>query len=239
MRRNGNASASAGFQVVMSLMPAVSRTGFSIGIVFAPATTTRLVSGARPARVSVVSSAAVSAIAVVSWSVSTGTPMIESRAFWARSGVARTSSTALVPSPSYPIHIWGPLFAGADIREVPLGTGEDFFEGLQDAYQYSWPKPRVIVMSFPHNPTTTCVDLDFFQRVVDFAREREVVLVHDNAYADLGFDGYSPPSILQAEGAKDVAVELYSLTKSYSMAGWRVAFLVGNPEIVGALKRNG
>jgi alanine-synthesizing transaminase len=150
---------------------------------------------------------------------------------------------ALVPSPSYPIHIWGPLFAGADIREVPLGTdphGTDqdaFFDGLQEAYEYSWPKPRVIVMSFPHNPTTTCVDLDFFQRVVDFAREREVVLVHDNAYADLGYDGYSPPSILQAEGAKEVAVELYSLTKSYSMAGWRVAFLVGNPEIVGALAK--
>jgi alanine-synthesizing transaminase len=149
---------------------------------------------------------------------------------------------ALVPSPSYPIHIWGPLFAGADIREVPLGTDplgndRDFFDGLREAYEYSWPKPRVIVMSFPHNPTTTCVDLDFFQRVVDFARERDVVLVHDNAYADLGYDGYSPPSILQAEGAKDVAVELYSLTKSYSMAGWRVAFLVGNPEVVGALAK--
>jgi alanine-synthesizing transaminase len=144
---------------------------------------------------------------------------------------------ALVPSPSYPIHIWGPLFAGADIREVPLGTDTDFFDGLREAYEYSWPKPRVIVMSFPHNPTTTCVDLEFFQRVVDFAREREVVLVHDNAYADLGYDGYSPPSILQAEGAKEVAVELYSLTKSFSMAGWRVAFLVGNPEIVGALAK--
>ena len=97
---------------------------------------------------------------------------------------------ALVPSPSYPIHIWGPLFAGADVREIPLGTGEDFFENLQEAYEYSWPKPRVIVLSFPHNPTTTCVDLDFMQRVVDFAREKDVVLVHDNAYAELGFDGY-------------------------------------------------
>jgi alanine-synthesizing transaminase len=144
---------------------------------------------------------------------------------------------ALVPSPSYPIHIYGPLFAGADIREVPLGTDQDFFENLQEAWEYSWPKPRVVVLSFPHNPTTTCVDLDFFQRVVDFARERDVVLVHDNAYADLGFDGYQPPSILQAEGAKEVAVELYSMTKSFSMAGWRVAFLSGNPEIIAALTK--
>jgi alanine-synthesizing transaminase len=144
---------------------------------------------------------------------------------------------ALVPSPSYPIHIYGPLFAGADIREVPLGTGTDFFENLQEAYEYSWPKPRVIVLSFPHNPTTTCVDLPFFQRVVDFARERDVLLVHDNAYADLGFDGYVPPSILQAEGATEVAVELYSMTKSFSMAGWRVAYLVGNAEVVAALAK--
>ncbi|MCX7620314.1 MAG: aminotransferase class I/II-fold pyridoxal phosphate-dependent enzyme [Acidimicrobiales bacterium] len=144
---------------------------------------------------------------------------------------------ALVPSPSYPIHIYGPLFAGADIREVRLGTGTDFFESLQEAWEYSWPKPRVIVMSFPHNPTTTCVDLAFMQKVVDFAREREVIIVHDNAYADLGFDGYDPPSILQAEGAKEVAVELYSMTKSFSMAGWRVAFLVGNAEVVQALAK--
>ncbi|HVN50480.1 MAG TPA: aminotransferase class I/II-fold pyridoxal phosphate-dependent enzyme [Acidimicrobiales bacterium] len=144
---------------------------------------------------------------------------------------------ALVPSPSYPIHIYGPLLAGADIREVPLGTGTDFFESLTEAWDYSWPKPRVIVMSFPHNPTTTCVDLDFMQRVVDFAREHDVVVVHDNAYAEIGFDGYSPPSILQADGAKDVAVELYSMTKSFSMAGWRVAFLAGNREVVGALTK--
>ena len=144
---------------------------------------------------------------------------------------------ALVPSPSYPIHIYGPLFAGADIREVPLGTGRDFFESLQEAWEYSWPKPRVIVMSFPHNPTTTCVDVDFMQKVVDFARERDVVIVHDNAYADLGFDGYRPPSILQAEGAKEVAVELYSMTKSFSMAGWRVAFLLGRADVVAALAK--
>jgi alanine-synthesizing transaminase len=144
---------------------------------------------------------------------------------------------ALVPSPSYPIHIWGPLFAGADVREIPMSTDSDFFENIQEAYEYSWPKPRVIVLSFPHNPTTACVDLDFFQRVVDFARERDVVVVHDNAYAELGFDGYEPPSILQAEGAKECAVELYSMTKSFSMAGWRVAYLVGNAEVVQALAK--
>jgi len=144
---------------------------------------------------------------------------------------------ALVPSPSYPIHIYGPLFAGADIREVPLGTGEDFFDNLREQWEYSWPKPRVIVMSFPHNPTTTCVDLDFMQKVVDFARERDVVVVHDNAYADVGFDGYVPPSILQAEGGKDVAVELYSMTKSFSMAGWRVAFLLGRADVIAALAK--
>jgi alanine-synthesizing transaminase len=144
---------------------------------------------------------------------------------------------ALVPSPSYPIHIYAPLFAGADIREVPLAKGTEFLDNMREAWEYSWPKPRVIVISFPHNPTTTCVDLDFMQQIVDFAREKEVVVVHDNAYAELGFDGYSPPSILQAEGAKEVAVELYSMTKSYSMAGWRVAFLVGNPEVVAALAK--
>ncbi|MEO9224227.1 MAG: aminotransferase class I/II-fold pyridoxal phosphate-dependent enzyme [Acidimicrobiales bacterium] len=144
---------------------------------------------------------------------------------------------ALVPSPSYPIHIYGPLFAGADVREIPIGTDEDFFANVQEAYEYSWPKPRVIVLSFPHNPTTTCVDLEFMQRMVDFAREHNVVLVHDNAYAELGFDGYEPPSIMQADGAKECSVELYSMTKSFSMAGWRMAYLVGNPEVVAALAK--
>lgn len=144
---------------------------------------------------------------------------------------------ALVPSPSYPIHIWGPLFAGADVREIRMSTDMDFMESIQEAYEYSWPKPRVIVLSFPHNPTTACVDLEFFQRVVDFAREKGVIIVHDNAYAELGFDGYEPPSILQAEGAKECAVELYSMTKSFSMAGWRVAYLVGNEQVVQALAK--
>ncbi|MPY92756.1 MAG: aminotransferase class I/II-fold pyridoxal phosphate-dependent enzyme [Acidimicrobiia bacterium] len=141
----------------------------------------------------------------------------------------------LVPAPSYPIHIWGPIFAGAAIREVPLAEGQEFLDNLERSWEYTWPKPRVLVISFPHNPTTVCVDLDFFQQVVDFARERGLVVVHDNAYADLGFDGYEPPSILQVPGAKDCCVELYSMTKSFSMAGWRVAFLLGNREVVAAL----
>lgn len=145
---------------------------------------------------------------------------------------------ALVPSPSYPIHIYGPLFAGADVRELPMVQGfEDFYDSLVDRWKYSWPKPRVIVLSFPHNPTTMCIELDQMQRIVDFAREKGVILVHDNAYADLGFDGFVPPSILQCEGAKDVAVEFYSMTKSYSMAGWRVAFMSGNREVVAALAK--
>jgi len=144
---------------------------------------------------------------------------------------------ALVPSPSYPIHIWGPLFAGGEVRHVRLGPNEDFFGNLMEAWEASWPRPRVIVLSFPHNPTTTCVDLDFMQRMVDFAREHDIVLVHDFAYADLGFDGYDPPSILQVPGAEEVAVELYTLTKSFSMAGWRMGFLVGNAEVVAALAK--
>lgn len=142
---------------------------------------------------------------------------------------------AIVPTPSYPIHIYGPLFAGADLRQVQMSTDADFLEGLEHAWRIGWPKPRVIVLSFPHNPTGACVDLAFMQQVVDFALEHDVILVHDFAYADVGFDGYQPPSILQAEGAKDCAVELYSMTKSFSMAGWRMAFLVGNAEVVQAL----
>jgi alanine-synthesizing transaminase len=144
---------------------------------------------------------------------------------------------ALVPSPSYPIHIWGPLLAGASAREIPMSTDGNFIERVKEAYEYSLPRPRVIVLSFPHNPTTACVDLQVFQQVVDFARERDVVIVHDNAYAELGFDGFRPPSILQAEGSKECAVELYSMTKSFSMAGWRIAYLVGNAEVVQALAK--
>jgi alanine-synthesizing transaminase len=143
----------------------------------------------------------------------------------------------LVPAPSYPIHIWGPIFAGAAIREVPLAEGDAFIANLERAWEYSWPKPRTLVISFPHNPTTVCVDLAFFEKVVEFAKQRDLVVVHDNAYADVGFDGYDPPSILQVEGARDCCVELYSMTKSFSMAGWRVAFLVGNSEVVAALAK--
>jgi len=142
---------------------------------------------------------------------------------------------AMVPTPSYPIHIWGPILAGAEVRHVRLGPDQDFFANLLEAWEDSWPRPRVIVLSFPHNPTTTCVDLAFMERVVEFAREHDVLLVHDFAYADLGYDGYQPPSILQVPGASDVAVELYTLTKSFSMAGWRVGFCLGNAEVVTAL----
>ena len=145
--------------------------------------------------------------------------------------------SALVPSPSYPIHLWGPLFAGASIREIPMQGEVGLLDRIRHQFAYSWPRPRVIVVSFPHNPTTTCVDLEFFQGLVDFAREQEVIIVHDNAYAELGFDGFRPPSIMQADGAKECAVELYSMTKTFSMAGWRVAFLVGNAEVVGALAK--
>jgi alanine-synthesizing transaminase len=157
----------------------------------------------------------------------------------------QNGDAAIVPSPSYPIHIYGPLFAGADLRQVPMRSlsdprvaedfDGDFFANLENAWDVGWPKPRVLVISFPHNPTGSCVDVDFMQRVVDFCREHEMIAVHDFAYADMGFDGYDPPSILQAEGAKECAVELYSMTKSFSMAGWRCAFMVGNAEVVQAL----
>jgi alanine-synthesizing transaminase len=149
----------------------------------------------------------------------------------------QAGDAALVPSPSYPIHIWGPYFAGADVRQVPIGDGEDYIANVMEAWELGWPKPRVVVLSFPHNPTTATVELEDLQRLVDWARERSVVLVHDFAYAETAFDGWMPPSILQCEGAKECSVELYSMTKSFSMAGWRVAFLVGNAEVVQALAK--
>jgi alanine-synthesizing transaminase len=152
---------------------------------------------------------------------------------------------AIVPSPSYPIHLAGPGFAGANVITVPMvdpgastnDPGDDFFGGLVEAWEKAPVKPRVIVVSFPHNPTSACVDLAFMERLVAFALEHEVVICHDFAYADLGFDGYRPPSILQVPRAKECCVELYTLTKSFSMAGWRVGFLVGNAEIVAALTK--
>jgi alanine-synthesizing transaminase len=144
---------------------------------------------------------------------------------------------ALVPSPSYPIHLFAPVLAGATVAQVAMGPDEDVLANLNEAYERSRPRPRVVIASFPHNPTTASVDTEFMQRLVDFARERSLVVVHDFAYADIAFDGYSPPSILAAEGAREVAVELYTLTKGFSMAGWRVGFAVGNAEIVAALGR--
>jgi alanine-synthesizing transaminase len=141
---------------------------------------------------------------------------------------------ALVPSPSYPIHLFAPGFAGATVQRVPA---LDFVAGVDEAWEAAQPRPRVLLCSFPHNPTTACVELDAMQRLVDFARERDMVLVHDFAYADLAFDGYRPPSIFEADGAREVAVELYSLTKGFSLAGWRVAFVLGRADVVGALAR--
>jgi len=144
---------------------------------------------------------------------------------------------ALVPSPSYPIHLFAPGFAGAAVARVSVGPGIDFAAGVEEAWLASQPRPRVLLCSFPHNPTTACASLDELQRLVDFAREHEIVLVHDFAYADLAYDGYRPPSIFECEGAREVAVELYSLTKGFSLAGWRVAFLLGRADVVGALAR--
>ena len=141
---------------------------------------------------------------------------------------------ALVPSPSYPIHLFAPGFAGATVQRVPA---LDFVAGVEEAWAAAEPKPRVLLCSFPHNPTTACVELHAMQQLVDFARERDMVLVHDFAYADLAFDGYRPPSIFEAEGAREVAVELYSLTKGFSLAGWRIAFVLGRADVVGALAR--
>ncbi len=149
--------------------------------------------------------------------------------------LVQPGDVALVPEPSYPIHIYAPALAGAEVRRVHLSLDADFFERLHESFMDSWPRPRVIVTSFPHNPTTACVELEFFERLVKFAQEYEVMLVHDFAYADLRYGDYEPPSLLQVPGAKDVGVELYTLSKSHSMAGWRVGFVVGNPAAISAL----
>ena len=145
--------------------------------------------------------------------------------------------TVLVPNPSYPIHIWGAVIAGADIRSVPLVPGVDFFAELESAIRGSYPKPKMIVLGFPSNPTAQCVELEFFERVVALARQHDILVVHDLAYADIVFDGWRAPSIMQVPGAKDVAVEFFTLSKSYNMAGWRIGFMVGNRELVAALAR--
>lgn len=145
--------------------------------------------------------------------------------------------TVLVPNPAYPIHPYGFIIAGADVRHVPMVPGVDFFEELRKAIQDSWPKPKMLVLNFPGNPTTHCVDLDFFHEVIAHAREHNIWVVHDLAYADIVFDGYRAPSILQVPGAVDIAVEFFSLSKSYNMPGWRIGFMCGNAELVAALAR--
>ncbi|MCF6282552.1 MAG: alanine transaminase [Candidatus Polarisedimenticolaceae bacterium] len=145
--------------------------------------------------------------------------------------------TVLVPNPAYPIHPYGFIIAGADVRHVPLVPDGDFFEELEKVVNECWPKPKMLVLNFPGNPTTQCVELDFFQKVVDFARENSIWVIHDLAYADIVFDGYKAPSILQIEGAEDIAVEFFSLSKSYNMPGWRVGFMCGNETLVAALAR--
>ena len=143
----------------------------------------------------------------------------------------------LVPNPSYPIHIYGPVIAGADIRHLPMVPGVNFFEEMEKAIKDFWPKPKMLILNFPSNPTTQCVELEFFEKVVAMAKEYGILVVHDIAYADIVFDGYKAPSIMQVPGAKDVAVEFFTLSKSYNMPGWRVGFMVGNQRLCAALAR--
>ena len=143
----------------------------------------------------------------------------------------------LVPNPSYPIHIYGPVIAGADIRHVRNTPDVDFFEELERAIKESFPKPKMLIINFPSNPTTECVEIDFFSKIVDLAVEHDIYVVHDLAYADIVFDGYKAPSILQVPGASKVAVEFFTMSKSYNMAGWRIGYMLGNRELVSALAR--
>lgn len=143
----------------------------------------------------------------------------------------------LVPDPAYPIHAYSVVIAGGDVRSVPLSGEGDFFDRLETATKQTWPPPKMVIVSFPHNPTTQVVDLNFFERLVDFAKAHRLMVVHDLAYADIVFDGYRAPSLLQVKGAKEIGVEFFSLSKSYNMAGWRVGFAVGNPEMITALAR--
>ncbi len=141
------------------------------------------------------------------------------------------------PNPTYPIHPYSVIIAGGDLRSIPIGPDRDFFEDLLTATKQTWPNPKMLIISYPHNPTTAVVDRQFFEKLVEFCREHKIMVIHDFAYADLVFDGYKPPSFLQIPGAKEIGVEMFSLSKSYSMPGWRVGFCVGNPTLVGALRR--
>lgn len=145
--------------------------------------------------------------------------------------------TVLVPNPSYPIHIYGSIIAGADVRSVRMGPGIDFFSEFERAVTETTPKPKLMILGFPSNPTAQCVDLDFFEKLVALAKKHGVYIVHDLAYADIVYDGFKAPSIMQVPGAKDVAVEFFTMSKSYNMAGWRIGFMVGNRDLVGALTR--
>jgi len=149
----------------------------------------------------------------------------------------RPGDVVFTPNPTYPIHSYSAIIAGGDVRGIPTGPDEDFFDNLIRATKQTWPRPKVLILSYPHNPTTEVVGLEFFEKIVAYAKEHDLMVIHDFAYADLVFDGYQAPSFLQAEGAKDVGVEFFSLSKSYSMPGWRVGFCVGNAEIVAALRR--
>ena len=151
--------------------------------------------------------------------------------------VVDRGDAVLVPNPAYPIHTYGFVLAGADVRHVPIGPGFDFFEELQKSIRDNWPKPKMLLINFPSNPTSQCVDLDFFERVIEIAREHEIWVVQDLAYADIVYDGYTAPSILEVPGAKEIAVEFFSMSKSYNMPGWRVGFMVGNATLVKALSR--
>ena len=149
----------------------------------------------------------------------------------------RPGDVVFTPNPTYPIHPYSAIIAGGDVRGIPVGPESDFFENLINATWQTWPRPKILILSYPHNPTTEVVDLEFFEKIVAYAKEHDILIIHDFAYADLVFDGYKAPSFLQAKGAKDVGVEFFSLSKSYSMPGWRVGFCVGNPEVVFALRR--
>ncbi|HET9856021.1 MAG TPA: alanine transaminase [Methylomirabilota bacterium] len=151
--------------------------------------------------------------------------------------VLQPGDGVLVPNPTYPIHSYSVVIADGDLRSVPLVPGEDFFARLQETARLAWPKAKLLILSFPHNPTTACVDRDFFVKVVDFAREHHMMVVHDFAYADFTFDGYKAPSFLEIPGAKEVGVEIFSLSKSYNMPGWRVGFVCGNSKMIHALAR--
>ncbi len=151
--------------------------------------------------------------------------------------VLQPGDGALVPNPTYPIHSYSVVIADGDLRSVPLVEGDDFFARLQETARLAWPKAKLLILSFPHNPTTLCVDREFFVKVVDFAREHHLMVVHDFAYADFTFDGYKAPSFLEVPGAKDVGVEIFSLSKSYNMPGWRVGFVCGNSKMIHALAR--